>query len=130
MPLRTAIKALERKAKDEETINSVHEVLDAYPEDALVALNMAMKREVWLGIAIPTPSFFGPTPPQIITIKTGPKPKDSVQVPFGRFTLPGVENPIQTHRCPNGDEGMVLVVTGEVRKREDGGGQGAGRACS
>jgi hypothetical protein len=119
MPLRTAIKALERLAKDEETIRAVHEVIDAYPEDALVALNEAMRRKYGWASPIPTPGFFGPTPPQILTIKTGPKPKDTVQVPFGRFTLPGVENPIQTHRYPNGDEGMVLIVTGEVRKREE-----------
>lgn len=119
MPLRTAIAALERKAKDEETELDVHEVLDAFPEDALVALNLAMREKY--GWASPTPqmSFFGPVAPDLITVKTGPGADDSVQVPFGSFTLPGVENAITTHRHKTA-KGMCLVITGTVRKREAG----------
>jgi transitional endoplasmic reticulum ATPase len=118
MPLRTAIAALERKAKDEETLLDVHEVIDAYPEDAIVALNIAMRRKY--GWASPTPkmTWFGPVQPDLITVKTGPKPGDQVQVPFGQFTLPGVENPIETHRFPGGPNGWCLIITGQVRKRE------------
>lgn len=117
MPLRKAIEALERKAADEETQLDVHEVLDAFPEDALVALNLAMREKY--GWASPTPqmSFFGPVAPDIITVKTGPEAGDSVQVPFGSFTLPGVENPITTHKHRTA-KGMCLVITGTVRKRE------------
>lgn len=117
MPLRKAIKALERKAKDEETELAVFEVIDAYPEDALVALNTAMRQKY--GWASPTPkmTFFGPIPPQLITVQTGPKPGESVQVPYGLFTLPGVENPIEVQRHHNGTN-MVLIITGTVRKRE------------
>ncbi len=117
MPLRTAISALERKAKDEETLLDVHEFIDAFPEDALVAINTAMR--VKYGWASPTPKagFFGPTPPNLITVKTGPRAQDVVQVPFGRFTLPGVENPIDVHRSSR-DGQPCLVITGSVRKRE------------
>lgn len=117
MPLREAIKALERKAEDEETELAVHEVIDAFPEDALVALNAAMREKY--GWASPTPkmSFFGPIPPTLLTVKTGYHPKESIQVPYGLFTLPGVENPVETvrHNTPNG---AVLVIVGTVRKRE------------
>ncbi len=117
MPLRKAIEALERKAADEETQLDVHEVLDAFPEDALVALNAAMREKY--GWASPTPrmSFFGPVAPDLITVKTGPDHGDSIQVPFGQFTLPGVENPIDVQRS-RGSRGPVLVITGTVRKRE------------
>jgi hypothetical protein len=118
MPLRTAIKALERKAKDEETELSVHEIIDAYPEDALVALYQAMREKYGWASPIPKMTFFGPVPPSLITVKVGPGPKDSVQVPYGQFTLPGVENPIETHRYPT-PKGMVLIITGTVRKREE-----------
>jgi hypothetical protein len=109
MPLRKAIEALERKAADEETELNVFEIINAYPEDALVAFNMAMKEKY--GWASPTPkmTFFGPVQPQLITVKTGPKPDESVQVPFGLFTLPGVENPIETHRHPT-PEGTRLTA--------------------
>ena len=117
MPIREAIKALERKAKDEETQLDVHEVLDAFPEDALVALNIAMRQKY--GWASPTPqmSWFGPVAPDLITVKTGPEDGESVQVPFGSFTLPGVENAITTHKHRTA-KGMCLVITGTVRKRE------------
>lgn len=117
MPLREAIATLERKAQDEETELDVHEMIDAFPEDALVAFNEAMRQKY--GWASPTPimTFFGPVAPDLITVKTGPNIGDEVQVPFGQFTLPGVENPIQTHRHRQGDR-MVLVITGTVRKRE------------
>ncbi len=117
MPLRKAIAALERKAADEETELDVHEVLDAYPEDALVALNMAMKEKY--GWASPTPkmSFFGPIAPDLITVKTGPDLGDEIQVPFGQFTLPGVENPVEVQRSRS-PSGQVLIITGTVRKRE------------
>jgi hypothetical protein len=119
MPLRVAIEALERKAADEETELDVFEIINAYPEDALVALNAAMKEKY--GWASPTPKMtsFGPVQPQLITVQIGARPHESVQVPFGLFTLPGVENPIETHRHPT-PEGMVLVITGTVRKREAG----------
>lgn len=119
MSTRQAIDALERKAQDEETELNVFEIINAYPEDALVALNAAMRQKY--GWASPTPemSFFGPRPPTLLTIKTGTGEEDSVQVPFGKFTLPGVENPINVVRH-NTSNGMVLVITGYVRKIEAG----------
>lgn len=117
MPLRKAIEALERKAADEETELDVNEVMDAFPEDALVALNMAMKEKY--GWASPTPkmSFFGPIAPDLVTVQTGPDADEQVQVPFGQFTLPGVENPVEVRRS-RGPKGPVLVLSGTVRKRE------------
>ena len=117
MPTRVAISALERKAADEETELDVFETLDAYPEDALVALNMAMKQKYGWASPTPKPSFFGDIPPDLVTVKTGPNHTDSVQVPYGCFTLPGVENPIEVIRHRN-SAGPVLVIRGSVRKRE------------
>lgn len=117
MPLREAIATLERKAQDEETELDVHEVIDAYPEDALVAFNEAMRRKYGWASPIPIMTFFGPMAPDLVTVQTGPNPGDQVQVPFGQFTLPGVENPIQTHRSRQGNR-MVLIIAGTVRKRE------------
>jgi len=117
MPIRTAIAALERKAKDEEQELNVVEIISAFPEDALVAFNEAMRRHY--GWASPTPvkTFFGDILPQMITVQTGPKRGQSVQVPFGQFTLPGVEKPIQVHRHAD-ENGPCLAITGVVRKRE------------
>jgi transitional endoplasmic reticulum ATPase len=62
-------------------------------------------------------TFFGPIAPDLITVKTGPGLGEEVQVPFGMFTLPGVENAIETKRKRLGDR-MVLMIVGRVRKRE------------
>lgn len=117
MPLRTAIAALERKAADEETELDVAEVLDAYPEDALVAFNEAMRERYGWASPIPIMSFFGPIAPDLVTVQTGPLPGDQVQVPMGQFTLPGVENPIMVRKSSQRGQ-PVLLVTGTVRKRE------------
>lgn len=119
MPLRAAIRSLERLAEDEETEMNVHEIIDAYPEDALVALNTAMKEKYGWASAVPKMSFFGPQPPQLITVHTGPKAGQTIQVPYGQFALPGVENMIEVHRT-TGHTGPCLAITGSVRKRESG----------
>lgn len=117
MPLRVAAKALIRKAEDEDTIMDVQEVINAYPEDALVALHAVMKDLYGWASAKPQMSFFGPVAPDLVTIKTGPFEDDFVQVVSGSFTLPNVENEVRVfpHRNSNGP---CLYITGEVRKRE------------
>lgn len=113
MNIPDAIEALARKQKDNETILDVHEVISGHPHDALVAFSWAMK-EVY-GWASPTPSmtFFGPVAPDMITIRTGPKPNDFMQLPCGNFKLPNIDEPIKVHLDFGG---MCLHVTGEVRK--------------
>lgn len=116
MGLRTAADTLLRKADDEETQLSVNEIIDAYPDDALVAFNMAMKEMYGWASPKPIMSFFGPIPPELRTVHTGPNPGDVVQVPIGRFTIPGIEESIFVEALwvPR----PVLVIHGTVRKRE------------
>ena len=117
MPLRTAIDALERKAADEEQQHSVYEIIDAYPDDALVAFNEAMRVLYGWASPVPKPGFFGPTPPQTITIATGPGPNDKVQVVTGEFKLPGVSGRVGVTRTMS-DGQPVLVIYGEIKKRD------------
>src|SRR3954471_17669558 len=119
MPLAKAIEALQRKQKDEETPVSVHEVIEGHPFDGLVAFVKAMANLYGWSSPVPTPGFFGPKPPQIISVKTGHRDEDVVQCPHGSFVLPGIENRIETHMGPFGARGQpALVITGTVRKRE------------
>lgn len=116
MPLREAIIALERKAADEEELTTVNENILAYPLEAAVAFVQAMESIYGWASPVPTPGFFGPTPPHFLSVQTD---VDTwVQVPWGSFKLPGVENPVQISagRDPNGH--LCLQVSGEVRKRE------------
>jgi transitional endoplasmic reticulum ATPase len=123
MKLRTAVAVLEQKIADEEQVMDVHEILDAHPHDALVAMNIAMKERFgWTSaVSQKVQSFFGTREikPDLLTVKTGPKDADSVQVLSGQFNLPNVEFPINT--SPHKHEGKhCLAVHGQARKRDWG----------
>jgi ATPase family associated with various cellular activities (AAA) len=96
MPLKEAIKTLQRFEKDEETEVQVHEIIDAYPLDAAVAFVKAMQRLYGWASPVATPGFFGPKPPSYIGVKVGKNKEDIVQCPMGSFMLPGVSRRIET----------------------------------
>ena len=117
MPLEKAVEAMQRRIKDEEQIFSVHEIIDAYPHDGAVAFYKAM-RELY-GFASPETerTFFGPKPPQMVSIKTGPGLNDVMQCPIGKFRLPGVDEPVSAIFY-NDDGKMVFLIHGNVKKRD------------
>lgn len=117
MPLRGAIEMLERKEKDEEQKTTVIEWIDAHPMDGAVAFNKAMKAIYGWASPVPTPSFFGPQPPQLRSVKIGPNDADVIQVPWGKFVLPNVEGDINTSASEN-DGRLKLVIHGTVKKRD------------
>jgi len=117
MPIDAAIEALKAKKKDLETKMNVHEVIDASPLDGAVAFTKAMMRKYGWANSVPTPGFFGPEPPQMITVDTGPNPDDKVQIPWGGFKIPNIEHPIHTSVTKT-PRGAAFVIYGEVRKRD------------
>lgn len=120
MPLQKAIDELSRKMKDEETDVSVHEIIDAHPYDGAVAFAKAMAQLYGWASSVPTPTFFGPKPPQILSVKVGFKDDEVVQVPVGSFKLPGLgEQMIQTMLHPNaGPKGQpCFLVHGTIKKK-------------
>ncbi len=117
MPIRQAIKTLQRKADDEEQETQVIEKIDTYPMDGAVALAYAMKEIYGWASPVPEMSFFGPVPPTLRNIKTGPNPEDVIQVPWGSFVLPNVEGKLSTKAAP--DEGrMKLFLVALVKKKD------------
>lgn len=117
MPIDDAIKALERKKADEEQMMDVHEVIDTFPLDGAVAFMHALKLKYGWASPVPTPGFFGPQPPQMLTVDIGPGKDDKVQVPWGSFKVPGIEKPVQTD-VTRTEFGPALVIAGQLRKRE------------
>ena len=113
MSTQLAITTLERKLADEQTILDVHEVINHHPYDALVAFNEVMRQTYGWTSPVPKMTFFGPQPPDLVTVKTGPKEGDSVQVPCGTFKLPNVEKPIEVYM---NFAGNCLIIRGQVRK--------------
>lgn len=96
MPIPAAINALQRKMDEEETEVLVHEIIDAYPHDAAVAFVKAMVKIYGWASPVPTPGWFGDTPPLFLSVKVGKERGDVVQCPIGSFKLPNVEDTIST----------------------------------
>lgn len=118
MPLEKAIEALVRKAKDENQIFRVHEIIDASPFDGAVAFYKAMVKLYGWASPQTVMTFFGPNPPQMMSIKVGPGPGDVVQCPMGQFMLPGVNEPVNTTFGHNDKNQPSLIIYGEVKKKD------------
>ena len=114
MPLEAAIETLQRKLYDENQILNVHEVISGYPFDAAVGFLKAMKETYGWSSPVPTPGFWGNSPPQLVTVKTGPEVEDTIQVPIGSFMVPGIENSIMATIAPDGS----FHVSSQCKKRE------------
>lgn len=119
MPIEKAIEALKRKLDDENTVVRVFELIDAYPLDAAVAFVRAMANLYGWSSPVATPSFFGPQPPMMMSVKVGVKDEDVIQCPIGAFKLPGIANPVRTDFTshPKG-LGQVFVIHGEYKKKD------------
>ena len=117
MAIDDAITALKRKQADENQEVDVHEVIDAFPMDGAVAFVKALKHLYGWANSIPTPGFFGPENPKMLTVNTSLT--TSIQVPWGQFQVPGVENPIAVDAVRT-ENGPAFVIAGTVRKREQG----------
>lgn len=123
MPTEEAIEALKRKLEDENQEFDVFERFDAYPLDAAVAFVKAMQeRYGWaLSSNRMVETLFGQAEvkPDMVTVQTGPKPDDKMQVPIGAFQLPGVESPIEALINPGRRrETPFFFVRGTVKKKD------------
>lgn len=118
MPIPAAIDALQRLQKMEQQVVAVRETIDAFPTDAMVAFVRAMQKLYGWAEPVPKPGFFGPTPPIMITVKTGPGARDIIQVPFGRFNIPGVEAPIDTIVQPDNKGNWAFSIVGQVKSKD------------
>ena len=120
MPIDKAIEALKRRLDADSQMVKVHEIIDAYPLDALVAFVKAMTKLYGWASPVSTPSFFGLQPPHILSVKTGHRDEDVVQCPFGGFKLPGVDEQIQVTfiNNPKGDGSQVLVIYGQIKQKD------------
>ena len=113
MPTEKAIEALMRKLEDENQKFQFHEIIDAYPLDAAVAFVKAMQKLYGWASPQPTPGFFGPRPPQMISVKIGHRDTDVVQCPIGAFKLPGIDAPVNAEPYGN-----AYVIHAQVRKKD------------
>ena len=95
MALRTAISELQRRAEQEEMDVNIMELIEGFPLDAAHAFIRALEHIFGWVNAMPTPGFFGPTPPTMVGLTIDPD-GHTVQIPWGTIGIPGVTGKLQT----------------------------------
>jgi transitional endoplasmic reticulum ATPase len=115
MSMDEAIRWLQRRKEEEETVVAVRHEIAAHPADGAVALSKALSQLYGWSMAVPTPGFFGPKPPVFINVKTGVK--TSVSVPWGRMALPGIAGVLYTGADLQGED-PIFIVGAEVKQRD------------
>lgn len=116
MTYREGIKALEMREKEEETIMSINEIVKAFPFDGAYAFMQALKATYGWATPIPTPGFWGPTPPRTISLEIGYE--KTTQIIWGDFSIPALEGSKLTTGVYPDDSGMLyFCIKGQVKKQ-------------
>lgn len=93
----------------------VAEIEAPFVFEAAYALHQVLTQKYGWANGIPTPGFFGPKPPQMLSV-----PIDvgkTVQVPWGRFALPNLDGGyIQSGVTEKDDGRIVFQITGLVKR--------------
>lgn len=83
--------------------------------EAAYALNAVLTAKYGWANSVPTPGFFGPTPPAMLSVPIGPG--KFVQVPWGRFALPNIGDGFLQSGVTEKDDGRVVFqLTGKVKR--------------
>ena len=117
MPKTAAAEYLLRLAKEEEEVVAFAEQFNAQPLEGAHALMKAMRDTFGWPNAVPTPGFFGSTPPHTVKLQVGVNEK--VEVVWGSFKLPnmGDDTIIQTNATLDSKIGYCFVLTAKLRKK-------------
>jgi transitional endoplasmic reticulum ATPase len=116
MSVDAAIETLIRRKAflDEDTV--VREKFDVFPWDGAVALDTVLTNRYGWVAAEATPGFFGPTPPQILTVDIDHDQKR--KVPWGRMSIPGITGFIQC-TADTIDGRICFELVASVKRRDE-----------
>ena len=112
-----AIDWMKRKRKQEETEIAIKIRVDAFPLDGACALCDVLKDMYGWSDLVPRPGFFGPEPPMMISVETGPN-GESRQVPWGDMQIPKIEGTLTTSFTMN-DDRPCFELTGVVKRKHE-----------
>lgn len=116
MEITEAIDALRAIQADEEAETSINHEIECFPLDGLVNFNRACLEEFGIAIGAPTPGFWGPTPPTMMTVPTGYNTK--VQVPWGSIQFPQLKDSLlQTIVPGKGNVKPKFIIGGTILKK-------------
>lgn len=111
-----AMKLLQRRQDYLQEDTKISETFNVFPWDGAHALNVVLEQRYGWSPATPTPGFFGPEPPQMISIEIGFA--KTTQIPWGRFALPNIKGFIQTG-VGQKDGRLVFAITAVVKRESE-----------
>lgn len=104
-----------QKDEEERTVGVSHE-LNYSPLDGAVAFHKAISQIYGFSSLVPTPGFFGDTPPTMVGVQVSPT--ETVQVPWGRVEIPGIEGFLTTGI--KWEPNPCFVINGQVKRKSEG----------
>jgi len=116
MSYQEGITALKMRIEEEETEVAVNEIVKAFPFDGAYAFMNAMKTLYGWATPIPTPGFFGPKPPNTVSLEIGYN--KTTQIIWGDFKIPAIEGKLTTGVWPDDSGMMYFCIKGIVKKKE------------
>lgn len=121
-PMETAegIAFLQRVQKDEEAEYVLNEAIPGHFYDGVVAFAKALKEIYGFAQAthVTVRTFFGETksPPKFINVRTSHDPNDVITVPYGSFSIPGVEGTVETQFGESGGIPCLRLIA-KIKKK-------------
>lgn len=116
MTLHQAMKLIQARIVYEDQETSIHRVYNVFPWDGAYALMRVLERKFGWAQSVPTPGFFGDTPPQMIAVQTGLD--TSVNVAWGNMALPGIKGVVTTGMAKEEGRAVFRLSATVQRKYE------------
>ncbi len=116
MGMGSAIDLLKSRQKYLEQKISMRDVFDVFPWDGANAIQQVLSKKFGWANSVPTPGFFGDTPPAMINVEVAPGVFR--EVPWGAFEIPGVSGRIQTSATQK-DGRYVFVLTASILRKDE-----------
>lgn len=117
MSTETAIEVLQRKAVYDNEDVMLAETVPCFPWDGALALAKALEEQFGFALQQAEWTFFGKRPPAKISIEIAPG--QTAQVPWGSFSLPGINGKVSTGIVQL-DGRAVFQVVAEVKHANEG----------
>lgn len=118
MDIDDAISLLKRRKEYLGESVVVRESFDVFPQDGAVQLDAVLTEMFGWSPATPIPGFWGPKPPEMMTVEVGPG--EVRKVPWGRFSLPNTEDGfVQCDTDRKGGRYVFSIVAKVLRRDEE-----------
>ena len=113
-----AAKFLIRYEKEQQEEIKLSDTFDVLPQDGAYGFAKVISKVYGFAQSLPTPSFFGSNPPEMMKVQTGVDTR--VEVPWGRIALPNVDGYVETGIQRSRTGRLQFSLTAIVRKKDRG----------